>query len=68
MSMDRMTASFPESIIKRVRKLAKKWKVSEGEVMRRLMGVGDFIIKANEEGAEIYSEKEGEKVKLVIPF
>jgi len=67
-ALNKITISFPDKMIKRVKELAKKWNVSEGEVMRRIFGVGDFVIRESENGAKIYAEGGKEKVKLVVPF
>lgn len=70
MGFNKKTVSFPDSMVKRLAELSKRWNVSEGEVMRRFFVIADNIVKEADEGKEIYSEKKGgaERAKLVMPF
>lgn len=68
MAYSKKTVSFPDKMMERLKELAKKWNVSESEVLRRFFGVADFFVTEVEDGKELYSEKEGERTKLILPF
>lgn len=68
MKSPRKAVSLSKKMNERIEKLAIEWEASESEVIRRLLGVGDFVVREVDNGAEIYSKKEKKRTKLVIPF
>lgn len=66
MAKVKFTAAFSEKTTKRIKSLAADWDVSEGEVVRRLVKLGDFVVKETERGAKIYSKDGKEEIRLEI--
>lgn len=68
MKMPRKSLSLTPRMNKKLEEFSKLWRVSEGEVARRIFGIGVLIFELVNEGNNIYAEKEdGERVRLIFP-
>ena len=64
----RKSFTLPKSMAERVSKYATQWGVTESETLRRLFGLGSFVVEELNEGNTLYSENKNKESMSKLAF